>query len=294
MRVLRAFAQGQHWRPLLDTPRAVLSDYAQRHGLNWIDDPSNADTHHDRNFLRQKIMPVLRERWPQAGAALARSAMLLSEHEALLEEQTASRLAQVQGVDPNTLSVPALRQFGAPWRALIFRRWTAALNLPTLPAAGIENIERQLLTARQDASAEFRWHGATIRRWRDLLYAETWISDLPSDWRATWDGDQPLPLPTGGELRFVQTETAADAGARGPLLVRTRQGGERIVLPGRTHSHSLKNVLQEFGVPPWQRKRLPLIFAPDGELLAVGDVLRSARAHAAGWSFRLDNMPGDP
>jgi tRNA(Ile)-lysidine synthase len=59
-------------------------------------------------------------------------------------------------------------------------------------------------------------------------------------------------------------------------------------LPGRTHSHAVKNALQDFGVPPWQRKRLPLVYAADGELLAVGDVLRSARAQAAGWNFRTD------
>ena len=49
------------------------------------------------------------------------------------------------------------------------------------------------------------------------------------------------------------------------------------MLPGRTHSSELKHVLQELGVPPWQRARLPLLFAPDGELLAAGDVALSGR-----------------
>ena len=59
--------------------------------------------------------------------------------------------------------------------------------------------------------------------------------------------------------------------------MRTRQGGERILLPGRTHSHALKKLLPELGIPPWQRERLPLLFASDGELLAAGDLLISAR-----------------
>ena len=75
-----------------------------------------------------------------------------------------------------------------------------------------------------------------------------------------------------------------------PLRVGARTGGERITLPGRAHSHAVKIALQDAGVPPWQRKRLPLVFAADGELLAVGDVLRSARAQAAGWSFRFDEQ----
>ena len=52
------------------------------------------------------------------------------------------------------------------------------------------------------------------------------------------------------------------------LNVRFRQGGESIRLPGRTHSHSVKNLLQEQGVPPWQRDRLLLLYQGD-KLLAI-------------------------
>ena len=58
--------------------------------------------------------------------------------------------------------------------------------------------------------------------------------------------------------------------------VHARVGGERIVLPGRTHSHALKHVLQELGVPPWERKRLPLLSDAAGNLLAAGDLVYSA------------------
>ena len=58
-----------------------------------------------------------------------------------------------------------------------------------------------------------------------------------------------------------------------------RRGGERIRLPDRTHRHALKQVLQDRGIPPWQRARLPLL--SDGEeLLAAGDVILSARLDA--------------
>jgi len=77
-----------------------------------------------------------------------------------------------------------------------------------------------------------------------------------------------------------------------PLRVSARAGGERITLPGRAHGHAVKIALQDAGVPPWQRKRMPLVFAADGELLAVGDVLRSGRAQAAGWNFRIEGASG--
>ena len=63
-------------------------------------------------------------------------------------------------------------------------------------------------------------------------------------------------------------------------MVAARRGGERITLPGRAHSHLLKHVLQDRGVPPWERPRMPLLSTPNGELLAAGDRVLSARMQA--------------
>ena len=60
-----------------------------------------------------------------------------------------------------------------------------------------------------------------------------------------------------------------------PCVLHARSGGERITLPGRTHSHALKHVLQDMAIPPWQRAHLPLLSTQGGELLAVGDRLCS-------------------
>ena len=54
----------------------------------------------------------------------------------------------------------------------------------------------------------------------------------------------------------------------GCLKVSFRQGGERCRPSGRAHSTSLKKCLQEFGLEPWWRDQVPLIFI-DEELVAV-------------------------
>ena len=58
--------------------------------------------------------------------------------------------------------------------------------------------------------------------------------------------------------------------------MRARSGGERITLPGRRHSHALKHVLQDLGMPPWLRSAMPLLVDGDGTVLAAGDRVRSA------------------
>lgn len=278
MRESRAFGEGKLWRPLLQIPREDLLAYAREHDLRWIEDPSNADESFDRNFLRQRVLPLLRERWPSANQSLARSAALLADDASALRDETARRLAGMLTTDPQALQVSVLLAEPAYWRAHALRQWVESLGYPPLPGAAIATIETQLLLAAADADAEFCWAGHVIRRWRDLLHAEPVSPALPSDWSRHWDGAIPLALPTGDRLELLASHAGQDAVPTSlAFRVGARQGGERIVLQGRSHSHSLKHVLQDLGVPPWLRRRLPLLFADDGELLAAADLAISAR-----------------
>lgn len=269
MRPLRAFAEGQLWRPLLSVPRADLLVYAQQHQLRWIEDPSNAHDDYDRNFLRLQVMPLLAQRWPQLAGSFARSAALAGDAADLLATQDQLDLQSCSSPD-NTLSLPQLNALPAVRRARVLRAWVRQQQLPPLPANGVDTIEQQLLSARADLQATFAWHGAQITRWREQLHAFIPAPPWPSDWSATWNGDAPLSLPDGSRLLLIGA-SAFDT----PLQVRARSGGERIQLPKRDHSHALKQLLQESDIPPWQRAQLPLLWRGD-ELLAAGTQIVSA------------------
>lgn len=268
----RRFHQGWHWRPLLATSRGALFAYARAHGMRWIEDASNADTDLDRNFLRHRVLPLLRERWPHADAAFARSAALSAESAQLLAQEDAQALASSATSDPQALSVPALLQLPRERRARVLRRWLSSLGLPALPAAGVRHVENDLLNAADDGEAEFHWSGAMLRRWRDILHAERETVGLASDWQLIWDSAQAITLPTGDTLALA----CAHAWPRS-IRITARQGGERLRLPGRAHTHELKKLLQQARIPPWERRRLPLLWDSDGELLAAGNRLLSAR-----------------
>ncbi|UHQ19443.1 tRNA lysidine(34) synthetase TilS [Lysobacter sp. KIS68-7] len=275
MRMLRPFAQGFLWRPLLDVAREDLHAYATAHALEWIEDPANASLEHDRNFLRHRVLPLLRERWPHADAAFARAAALNADAADLLREDDRIALDAARTDAPDVLSTDALRTLAAPRRARVLRQWIASLDLPPLPAEGIAQIESDLALPAPDTDFVFAWSGAELRRWRGRLRAARASTPMPPHWSDAWDGRAPLILPDGGALELIGTP-AFDA----PLQVRLRAGGERIVLPGRTHSHSLKHALQDAAIPPWERERLPLLCDAEGTVLAAGDRLLSATLDA--------------
>ena len=275
MQALRPCAGGLLWRPLLSLPRATLHEYAQAHGLAWLEDPANAAQDYDRNFLRAQVLPLLAQRWPASEAALARSASLLAEDARLLAAEASRRLEPALTGDPRTLVLAPLLELEPAWRARALRQWLDELGLPPLPGRAHALVDAQLLQSRHDAQPVFRWGGWRLLRWRGLLHVEAAAVPEPGRYSLAWDGRAPLRVP-GGQLSLSGDVEALPAELR-PLRVGSRLGGERIRLPGRVHTHALKDCLLQAGVPPWRRRYLPLLRAPDEELLAAGDAVLSER-----------------
>lgn len=294
---------GQGWllRPLLETDRADLLAYAHAHGLRWIEDASNADSGFDRNYLRHHILPLLRERWPAATRTLARSAQWCAETADWLDAEADADLAQVVTTCPDGLYLPALRELSELRQRNLLRRWLRRLNLPIPDSRQLAHILHDVLTAGRDRQPWIRWPGGEVRRYRDALYA---LPPLPAHdpgrswvWRPVADRWLPLDLPGIGGLQWWETVGAglsAAVLADITLTVRFRRGGERFQPVGRRHSQELKKLLQEAGIPPWERERLPLLYREEMLLAVVGLGVAAEFAAAPdelGWQPVLAPLP---
>lgn len=270
------FAGGLLCRPLLGFERVTLADYARRHGLAWRDDPSNDDVQADRNYLRHRVLPRLRERWPSLTATIGRSARHSAAAANLVRQQATVDLADCRR--GATLALAPLRELSRPRAREVLRHWVRARRLPPPDSRHTERLLDELTAADGAAGGCVEWPGAGVRRFRDRLFlldeeAGAWLDTSPAP--LSWQRPGRLSLGPGlGELRADPAAgegCVADLWRRGPVEVRWRAGGERIRPgPGRPRRR-LKSLLQEAGVPPWLRDRLPLIYA-DGELAAVGDL----------------------
>jgi tRNA(Ile)-lysidine synthase len=277
MRVLRDFGSGRLWRPLLNLPRELLLDYAQAHGLRWTEDPSNLDTRLRRNFLRAEILPRLTQRWPDATVAIAHSAAWARAAADFVEDHAQRALAQLQGVDPATLNWRDWLQLPDALRDPVLRLWLRALGHEEPAHFHVAELERQLRGAADDRAPCVRWDQCELRRYRELLYAMRPLVPVAEHWQASWNG-APLALPAGGVLALRgDGDSAAKASLEQPLTIHYRRGGEHIKPAGSTHTRELRLLLQEAGIPSWQRDRIPLI-SMDSELIAVGDLFLSAAA----------------
>jgi tRNA(Ile)-lysidine synthase len=307
MRPRSPFAGGTLWRPLLRHSRAALRDYADRHGLSWIEDPHNLDPRYARSFLRNEVFPRFTQRWPQAVELLARTAEHCADAVELLDEVAASDLGKssplpakrgevrargARGEGP--VSVQYLLSLPKPRRNNLLRCWAARGGFESPPFDALARLEREVLRARPDAAPRLAWGDTELRRFRDALYLMRRLPPPPGDLALEWDGRADLRLPPGcGTLQAVKPATAEL-----PLRVVFARGGERLKPAGSRYTRTLRNLFQEEAVPPWVRERLPLLQL-DGELAAVADrwetaALKRARARTGcRYAWRHD-LPGVP
>lgn len=74
-------------RPLLSSGRSELYDYAKKNRLEFVTDETNADDAPTRNFLRLKVIPLIKERFPDFEKAVARFSEIAGEENAYLDEK---------------------------------------------------------------------------------------------------------------------------------------------------------------------------------------------------------------
>jgi tRNA(Ile)-lysidine synthase len=297
MRPVSALGLGRLVRPLLEIPRAALVAYAREQGLTWVEDPSNASIAFDRNFLRHRVLPVLRERWPRASATLARSAAHSAEAADLIEAQAAGALTTLWGARPGALSIPALSRLDPALSRAALRLWLRRRGMPLPDTAHLRRILTEVLPARRDANPLVAWTGCEIRRYRGDLLALKPLPLRPINGALSWDGDV-LVLPASlGTLTRNPSGPPTDGSAAedGTRSLQVRFGVEGLwCRPGPLdHRRPLKKLFQEAAIPSWLRPYVPLVFAGE-RLVAVAGVCPRAGQSEADRDDRGIHWTGHP
>ncbi|WP_062626890.1 tRNA lysidine(34) synthetase TilS [Ferriphaselus amnicola] len=265
-------------RPLLDIARADLLAYAQQYDLTWIEDESNADASYPRNFLRHQVLPLLEQRFPAYRQTLARSAGHFAEASALLDELAA------EDASADELTVSSLRARSQPRAKNLLRHYLHSHGAPMPQSVQLANMLRQLIEAQPNAAVcvEFG-DGWQVQRYQDRVLLLRDLGAFDPALVLPWQGETELEWPAL-QCR-VAVRPAVGAGIsqaklqRAPVTLRLRSGGESLRPHPNAAKRSLKNLLQERGVPPWRRERLPLLYCGD-ELVSVVGVAVAAEFQA--------------
>ena len=263
------FADATVLRPLIDVDPADIRAYAAEHQLRWIEDPSNLDIRFDRNYLRNVVMPLLKERWPATTKALSRTARHAA-HSAQAQKDREAELVSTLAPEGH-LDLEGCRELSPYEQSLAIRGWFRRMSLRMPSEKMVECLIHDFLNSAADRTPELRLpDGTSLHRFRDRIYRiESISSPVACEWN---DWPNPLMLPgQNGMLETLGHLSATSTGTQPLIEIRYRQGGEKLQIEGRKGHRELGNLCHEAGIPYWVRNRLPLVYA-DEKLVAVADL----------------------
>ena len=266
------FAGGMLVRPLLAIKREQIEAAAKEEGLDWVEDESNQDTRYDRNFLRHRIVPDLSERWPSIHQAVQRSASLCAQQEALLDELLGAVFERALKSDLS-LSIDELATHSDLVRARLIRMWLAKLNANMPTQVQLNLIWNEVGLAQQDANPKLQLKQGEVRRFQNRLYWVTETADVTT-WQSDIQTDTALVLPERlGELTLnTSSEQATIALPPQPELLRVTFNPEGLSAhpTTRNHSRKLKKLFQEYNVPSWLRRQIPILMYQNQVVAVAG------------------------
>jgi tRNA(Ile)-lysidine synthase len=274
---------GRGWlaRPLLGFGRDELAAYAARNSLAWREDPMNESLRFDRGWLRARVLPAIRERWPAASTTVGRSAAHLAEASRLLSDLAAGDAAGV--IEDGRVGLAGLAKISRDRQVNLLRWWLREEGLRPPPAARLASALPAFLEAKRDGAPMLRWDGGEVRRYRGRLYAMPVLPESRPD-----PAPATVAVDLGAGLGRFELVAGDSGGIRLPFPpgaeLRFRAGGETLRTNSGRPRKRLKDLCREAGIVPWMRDRLPLVFA-GGRLVAVGDLWIESDLAAA---------PGDP
>ena len=235
----------QLYRPLLTISRQQITDYAIENHLDWVEDDSNKNINFRRNLLRLEFLPKLSAVFNNLTKNIARSAKHQAEALKLMHDLATLDIANHNLIIEDKLQVTPLVELPKRRMVNVIRHYISQHELLSPSDKVLQEIIT-LIHAKADAKSIVSWHHYQVRRYHNELYFfdENYTnSTKPCRY---YDSLKDLP---NFEVRF-------------------RQDGQRIKFKGKQHSQSLKKILQEANIPPWERDHLRMYYI-DGKLRAM-------------------------
>lgn len=127
-------------RPFLGLAAPAIRQWLADAGVDWITDPSNADTTLTRNRIRLQVLPALEAAFPQFRETMARSVRHVAQAQALLDALAQQDVLQVG----NPPALAALQTLPAERQANLLRHWLKTVHATAPSTAQLNELLSQL------------------------------------------------------------------------------------------------------------------------------------------------------
>lgn len=271
------------FRPLLPFSRHQLQTYVEQIGVLWIEDESNQDNRYERNFLRNQVLPLLRERWSHFDLAVQRSAQHCLEQQQLLNELLQNTFEQHFDKTDRTFHLNNFSAYSPLQQNALLRLWFSHCSISMPSTQQLAQILQDVISAASDRNPHFQLGNTMLRRYQKKLYFTPLFADLTAVKMKLKIGEK-ITLPDGlGEIEAQQNDqylvlmwqqeekcvSCQLPPSNEPIQLGFHYSG-KVRLKPQAMRQDIKKLWQKFNIPVWQRNRIPLIFYGEKLQAALG------------------------
>lgn len=259
--------QGKIIRPLLNTSREEIDKFVQQNNLPFVTDETNNDDGYSRNFLRNKVIPLIKTRFSNIDDSIYRFSQIAAQENALLDN-----LAK-ELIDGNAV------KFATEEKEPLFRRaclavmknngFTVDYEKKHLDAlVELKNLQTGARIDLKNGLVAYKQYDKVVFEKTNGIFSQT-ANDLSS-----------IPFKTGEIIfsKYKLTFEKTSAREQGKLVfdldklpyntvIRTKQSGDTIKTFGGK-SKTLKKYLTDKKISSKISESFPLL-AAGSEILAV-------------------------
>ncbi|MEJ2715744.1 MAG: tRNA lysidine(34) synthetase TilS [Deltaproteobacteria bacterium] len=289
--------RGRIVRPLIGIPRQEVLGFLEDEHIPYVIDPTNLGTETDRNFVRNRLLLVVRERFPSFEKPLERTLDLVREEEDYLDQEAAKLWSALVSRIDNGLEINGAQLANAPGvlaaRVILTSLYDLSGPETRWARTHLESILGMLRSENPSGRLDLPGGLTLLREYGRLRLMKGEAIESSSPMELSVEGPGAVELPdTGMTIRFrMVTRTKApfeDLDGRTtalfdlehvpfPLILRSPRPGDRFRPWGMRGSRKLKDLLIDLKVPLRQRREIPLLVKGD-RILWIPGIRRSREA----------------
>lgn len=315
LREIRKIGAVTFIRPILSYKRCEIEDFLRSNGVSdWRTDSSNSDNAYRRNFFRNKIIPLISEKFPNADSSLLKSIHALEQDADFIETEVSGifkSLKNRETVDTafiKDMHPSILVRFLRYWISEKMKsdfipdnefmlRFNTELNRSSSKPSDAEAVllplhGKYLFLSIKKGNISFRSFEAKSKRQTQISWK--WQSKKELSWRNFKLKVKILYGKTTPEFKRGENTVYFDADLLpSKLTVREYRSGDAMVPFGKTEQVHLKKLFESGKIPADRKKEIPVVCAGKGEIIWIPGVRRANFANLSAATKRVAILTSD-
>ena len=279
------------WRPLLGLSKDLIHGYQQEHKLKFIEDSSNSDNKYDRNYLRSKVIPLIKKRFPQFATTSGRSIKHIADaynYQNLINSELYQNVLE----GTNQLNGLKLKNLSDYDMGNVIRFWLNEHQVLMPSIKVLDQIINQVKKIHSESNIKIKVDQCYICSFNQLLYLVK-NNDAPFK-KVIWKKQKKMILDNNRMIivrNNLDQRISLDQLKKNTIEIdQPRNMSAKVKIHPQQPARTLQYIFQQNKIPPWERKNYPVVYLNNKVVLIPGiatDVNYLCKNHEAGLSFEI-------